>query len=158
MTKTDKIKKLIELLVQREVSKQLNEILGSTSKKQMVETPKQRNSPIKRPVPTKQAPKFKNPMLNEIFSTVKLEDELDDGFDWKAEAGITDSIYKNPSKPPAVVKQVKESFKGHVNPQASSILDAMIKDYSGTVKMMESKKTNIQPSYEEDLSFLDEVQ
>jgi hypothetical protein len=156
----EKIKRLIELLVEREVKRQIPTIRKQILSELKINSNVSNNISTSKPARPYLPPKkrvHKNPILNELLlSTQQVEDDDDDNFDWKAELGTITEGNVLKQEPGGLSPS---DFAGEVKTEASKdILNIMNRDYSTLVKKMDSlPKSGKSLSMDEDLGFLDNV-
>jgi hypothetical protein len=157
---SEKIKRLVELMVAKEVKRLIPQIISelkNSSGQTLNETPERA---FLRQVRSNKKPVQKtyssNPMLNELLSSTQIPREDDVMFDF---------VPDKQTNKPLSNQQMISTFSG--NPEASvnlanenvqKTLDILNKDYSSVVKKMNnSPRPQVQLSQEEDLSWLNDI-
>ena len=175
---SEKIKRLVELLVERKVQKLIpilkNQIISElkvqSNKKPIKETPEK--SFLKKVRTNERNPSTKvystNPMLNELISSARPPVEQFDPEDVRMQ--LFNKPQKKQQDKPLSVQQMVSTFSDNpeakVNLQSEAVqqtLNIMNRDYSGFVKkekagISQQTRTIINPNQqEEDLSWLNDI-
>jgi hypothetical protein len=155
-----KIKRLVELMVAKEVKRLIPQIISelkNSSGQTLNETPERA---FLRQVRSNKKPVQKtyssNSMLNELLSSTQIPREDDVMFDF---------VPDKQTNKPLSTQQMISTFSGNpeakvnlANENVQKTLDILNKDYSSVVKKMNnSPRPQVQLSQEEDLSWLDEI-
>lgn len=144
---SDKLQRLVKLLVERELKAQLPKILSEY----------RQPTPPTQKVRPKQV--VKNSFLNELILSSAQTDDDDDYVLSEEELYGTKPNLSTVTKPVSIIshRELATENVNAANPAVQKVMNAMNRNYGDLVKKMSEKRPNLTPSTDEDLSWLDNV-
>lgn len=150
----EKISRLIQLLVEREVKRLIPAI-----KKQILSEMSSQPPQQVRPKPQQQRQVVKNSFLNELILSSAQTDDDDDYALSDEELYGTKPNLSAATKPVSIISQRELATENvnAANPAVQKVMNAMNRNYGDLVKKMSEKRPNLTPQSDEDLSWLDSI-